>query len=462
MNSKKRIIFSILLLIFIFLILTFFSLKNLEQEKQDHPVLKKISLLIPLNIKAYVKATVLELRINLSMRDKIHFLKTEDEKNYIFPEANYSLKKFAFSPLKFTGPRAYLSYNNKNLFLVTGTGRLFYATLDNLKKENIIFKRINTNLEKIVGSDYIKKYIRSQTVTGYGVPIISNILVKNNKIYLAYQYRKKDNCYGNAILVSELNLEKVDFQTFFETKKCQPKFNKWVGGTLSTYKENKILFSTGSFNCYVRDFQNNDNCSQSMDFLYGKILSIDENTKEYEIISKGHRNPQGLYYDAQDNIIFNSEHGPQGGCEINLNVTPDNIVKNYGWPISSYGEHPGYPNKDNSERYKRAPLYKSHSKHGFEEPLIYFNPSIAPTAIVQTPKINNIKNIFVGTLSGRSKEKNMSVLNIVLDEENKVLNTNILKMNERVRDIVYVTELNKLFIYLETSGSIAVLDIENK
>ena len=125
MSFKKFLIFFILLFFIIFFIISFFSLKNLESGNKDHPILKKISLLIPLSIKAYVKANILEMRINQSMRDEINFLNIGDEKNYIFPEANYSLKKFTFSPLKFTGPRAYLSYNNKNLFLVTGTENYF-------------------------------------------------------------------------------------------------------------------------------------------------------------------------------------------------------------------------------------------------------------------------------------------------------------------------------------------------
>ena len=51
----------------------------------------------------------------------------------------------------------------------------------------------------------------------------------------------------------------------------------------------------------------------------GKIISIDKNSREFDLISKGHRNPQGLFYLAEDNLIINTEHGPKGGDEINLN-----------------------------------------------------------------------------------------------------------------------------------------------
>jgi glucose/arabinose dehydrogenase len=71
--------------------------------------------------------------------------------------------------------------------------------------------------------------------------------------------------------------------------------------------------------------------------MFGKIISIDLKTKEFEMVSMGHRNPQGLFYDQNLNIIINTEHGPTGGDEININFNPDNeTIENYGWPISTY------------------------------------------------------------------------------------------------------------------------------
>ncbi len=56
----------------------------------------------------------------------------------------------------------------------------------------------------------------------------------------------------------------------------------------------------------------------------------------------GHRNPQGLFYDKANNFfLLEAEHGPEGGDEINLIQLNENITPNYGWAISSYGEHYG-------------------------------------------------------------------------------------------------------------------------
>ena len=78
----------------------------------------------------------------------------------------------------------------------------------------------------------------------------------------------------------------------------------------------------------------------------------------------GHRNPQGLYFDTENNIILETEHGPQGGDEINFNYLSPKTPKNFGWPISSYGVP--YERNEN-ENYK-----KSHKKYGFEEPIFSF------------------------------------------------------------------------------------------
>ena len=56
------------------------------------------------------------------------------------------------------------------------------------------------------------------------------------------------------------------------------------------------------------------------------------------MVSMGHRNPQGLSYVKDLNLIINSEHGPKGD-EINFNyLNKTSKIKNFGWPIASYGE----------------------------------------------------------------------------------------------------------------------------
>jgi glucose/arabinose dehydrogenase len=80
------------------------------------------------------------------------------------------------------------------------------------------------------------------------------------------------------------------------------------------------------------------------------------------IWSYGHRNPQGLAWDPKDRKLWESEHGPNGGDEINV-VQPGH---NYGWGVISMGTQPGI-------------TARSHA--GMEQPVLYFTPSIGPSAI---------------------------------------------------------------------------------
>ena len=68
----------------------------------------------------------------------------------------------------------------------------------------------------------------------------------------------------------------------------------------------------------------------------GKIFEIDVENKFSNIISLGHDNPQGLYYDKINNIIVSTEHGPMGGDEINIDrFSSQDDMRHFGFPVSS-------------------------------------------------------------------------------------------------------------------------------
>ncbi|WP_412063791.1 PQQ-dependent sugar dehydrogenase [Rhizobium sp. SYY.PMSO] len=85
-----------------------------------------------------------------------------------------------------------------------------------------------------------------------------------------------------------------------------------------------------------------------------------------EIWSKGHRNPQGITFDSATNKLYTAEHGARGGDEINA---PE-AGRNYGWPVISYGVN-----------YSGTKIGIGTAKVGMEQPLFYWDPSIAPGAI---------------------------------------------------------------------------------
>jgi glucose/arabinose dehydrogenase len=84
-----------------------------------------------------------------------------------------------------------------------------------------------------------------------------------------------------------------------------------------------------------------------------------------EIWSYGHRNGQGLTF-GPDGKLWEQEHGPQGGDEINIIEKG----KNYGWPVIGFGVD-----------YGGAKIHESTHKDGMEQPLWHWTPSIAPSGM---------------------------------------------------------------------------------
>ncbi|WP_256001950.1 PQQ-dependent sugar dehydrogenase [Pedobacter deserti] len=135
------------------------------------------------------------------------------------------------------------------------------------------------------------------------------------------------------------------------------------------------------------------------------------------IYSYGHRNPQGLTIHPTTGKIWETEHGPRGGDELNI-VSPG---KNYGWPVISYGIN-----------YNGKPITNLTAKAGMEQPVHYWIPSIGPSglAFVQGNKYKGwTGNVLAGSLR-------FEFLQRLVLTGNKVTKQEILFKNiGRVRDV---------------------------
>ena len=87
-----------------------------------------------------------------------------------------------------------------------------------------------------------------------------------------------------------------------------------------------------------------------------------------EIWSYGHRNPQGLDYDPATGRLWSTEHGPQGGDELNL-ILPG---LNYGWPVIGFGVNYG----------AGTPIHAASEREGMEQPVTYWTPSIGASGLI--------------------------------------------------------------------------------
>jgi len=137
-----------------------------------------------------------------------------------------------------------------------------------------------------------------------------------------------------------------------------------------------------------------------------------------EIWSYGHRNAQGLAIDPVSGNIWQHEHGPQGGDELNLTKKG----ANYGWPIIGYGVNYGVG----------TPIHEMATKDGMEQPVHYWVPSIAPSGLMiytgdAFPQWKG--NIFVGGLIGEQLARLTMDGTKVLSEET------LLSGIGRIRDV---------------------------
>jgi glucose/arabinose dehydrogenase len=137
-----------------------------------------------------------------------------------------------------------------------------------------------------------------------------------------------------------------------------------------------------------------------------------------EIWSYGHRNSQGATL-GPDGRLWQIEHGPQGGDEINL----PQAGRNYGWPVITYGEN-----------YGGGPIGAGIThKEGMEQPLHYWVPSIAPSgmAFLTSERYGPAwrGNLFVGSLKFAYLDR------IELADGKVVRETKLLQGVGRVRDV---------------------------
>lgn len=111
------------------------------------------------------------------------------------------------------------------------------------------------------------------------------------------------------------------------------------------------------------------------------------------IYSYGHRNPQGLVKHPETGAIWDHEHGPRGGDEINIIEKG----KNYGWPVITYGIN-----------YSGTQITDKKKMPGMEQPIHYWVPSIAPSGMtfVTSDKYPKWKgNLLIGSLKFQYLER---------------------------------------------------------
>lgn len=365
---------------------------------------------------------------------------------------------------------AYIDFHKDNILIAQENGLFFSVPKKEMEtqKETISASRIETNITKF--TNYLDFYAPGK----FG---LKDILVFDNQLYVSFIREVSQDCFNISIISAEIN-SSLDFKYFYRPESCidrtTPEFNaEQTGGRMVPYTDDKILFSTGDFRVRAN--------AQDLTNEFGKILSIEISSGNSNIISIGHRNPQGLYFSKQYKDIWSTEHGPYGGDEVNVNkIMINKGLINFGWPVASYGAHygageyvlkdEGYELRENREfpAYKIAPLYKSHSRHGFVEPIVQFTPSVGISQIAEVNSSygqNGAKRAFIIGTMGYSASKfipSVSLLILSFDEKNQLISQEQINMNERMRDLIYDSESQYTYFAGDLNGVIGILMPEKK
>jgi len=276
------------------------------------------------------------------------------------------------------------------------------------------------------------------------------------RIFASHHYwKEQDGCF--VVRVSELstslqalpNVDNAPWTTLYESSPCiplqgpnrrrgkNPFKGEEIGGKLLLMGDGKLLLTLGD-----QGFSGIDSMqafSQDPNADYGKTHLIDLNTREHHVFTLGHRNPQGLYK-AADGRIWLTEHGPQGGDELNL--LRENV--NFGWPNVTYGTDYGF---------MAWPLTQTPGRHpNFQQPAHAWVPSVGVSDVIEIdsalfPIWNG--NLLIGSLSSRS------LYRVVMDGDHAVLQEPI-AFNKRVRDILQMPD-GRILVWSD-DGAVSTLE----
>ena len=331
----------------------------------------------------------------------------------------------------------YVDTYKNNLFFLNGSGFILYINEDSLESNSFKFSNIKSNLDTVIRN----KLIKEAEYYNFGWESIKDLLIVQDNMYISLIEEKSSNCVNIQVLMGKINFDYIEFNKIFEPKECINRTSKNYeplssGGKMESLNNREIILTIGDFLQYEKP--------QDLNSVFGKIVKINVLNKNYEIISYGHRNPQGIYFNKDNQILLETEHGPKGGDEVNF--VDINRIENFGWPVSSYGQH------YNGKFLKEAPLYDSHSEYGFKEPVYYFEYEVTGTHGISSIEKFFDNKYIIGSLNGR--------LFHTLDfdyKSNQVIEMKTYKINERIRDFKYNPDRKVLYIVLEDSPSIGVL-----
>lgn len=306
------------------------------------------------------------------------------------------------------------------------------------------------------------------------LPLAMDLHISDGFIYLSVVIPGLQN------KCERLSLYKLDFsdenlgtkklenekKPLFQTPCIRDRENSLMWGGRITSSKLSVFLSVGEQRFDRSGFPKSSIMSESeisnTKSFFGKILEISKNDDRVRIFSSGHRNAQGLYFSPEDNLLFESEHGPNGGDEINILRRGEN----YGWPYVTFGKpYPKkYPSGEDERNNANDPALgvdmdlgkfgaKSGSHFDYNYPLFSWSPGSGAGNLVKISKSSILTewqgNLLVALMGQEA------FLRVILGPANEVVFTELIELQFRIRDFV-VTQ-NGLIILSTDDGRFLVL-----
>lgn len=228
------------------------------------------------------------------------------------------------------GALALIGYSR--LLLADAHGNFYLLTIDEKSVNSLPLNNLKSPMNREIYFNDVARPSRYFRVTDI---LLEDAGVEGQRtLYVAYHYWDETHkCITLNIDETQLDLKDLNrrprWQNRFKTTPCLSgaRLKNETGGRMALHSPNSLLLTVG-ISMEGEAFWGMPADDESS---YGKIIEINRSDWSSKIFTKGHRNPQGLL--VVDDSIWSTEHGPEGGDELNLIVEGGD----YGWPTSSYG-----------------------------------------------------------------------------------------------------------------------------
>jgi glucose/arabinose dehydrogenase len=254
----------------------------------------------------------------------------------------------------------------------------------------------------------------------------------NHQIFYTF-YDYVDNTNSNTYVVraklDEAKCALIGAKVIFRAQPIMPskRLGGKTGGRIAIAKDGSLFVTIGD-----RSDSPPWDVAQRMDTDLGKIIHITPDGAPSpdnpflgkpgvlpEIWATGLRSQEGLAFDPKTGRLWENEHGPRGGDELNIIEKG----KNYGWPVVSHGID--YPGTDIGAGITH--------QEGLEDPVYYWDPVIAPSGLAfysgtMFPEWKG--SVFVGGLRGMMLDR-LTIVNDKVVAEEPLLTD----LHSRIRDV---------------------------